>query len=410
VNSFRLAFLNLSRRRISTAIAILSIAISVGCSGVLLRLYQLSGSRFATLAKGGEAIVGAKAGGIEILLSSLNFEGKFPGFLPIKLYSSLKQRQAVQFEDGGKSIPRYIRGLVPLLFFARYQGYRVVGTDVSFLKRPDAADNLTLATGRWVKGDGEIVVGSEVAETKHLKLGDRITVEGWVGDPHAGESLAALEVVGSLNPTSSTWDRGLYTSITQAQKVLDELELESISIWGSDVLNFFLVYLEPNGFSDLEALINRRTIGQTILVAEQKDRLAELTGTGRQLGLFMTILIMLVGSFAVMAMMVTRFEAMATQVAVLRALGYKKLIVVQWLLWEGLLLGVSACALGSLLDFCGFPWIRSLLGSALPQTVATPLLHSYPVWMGAIVATTFAVTVPIIRLYGQDVHSSLKGV
>jgi putative ABC transport system permease protein len=213
-----------------------------------------------------------------------------------------------------------------------------------------------------------------------------------------------------LAQTDSVWDRALFSNLTVAREMLAKIDLGNRSIWGNDVLNYFLVYTEPDGFHNLEALVNKRTVGQVVSIAEEKSRLADLTGTGEKLGLLMTFLIMLVGSFAVMAMMVTRFESMSTQIAVLRALGYKKTEVARWLLWEGLLLGVSACALGAMLDLLIFPWLRAQLGGALPPTVASPLFQSIPVWIGAIAATVLAVTIPMIRVYGQDVHSSLKGL
>ena len=109
---------------------------SVACGGILLRLYQLSESRFSSLGRGGDAVVGAKAGGIEILLGSLNGEGAFPGFLPYKLFESLRAQQKVQFEDGQTSQPNYIRAIIPFVYFAHYNGARVVGTDEVFFKRP----------------------------------------------------------------------------------------------------------------------------------------------------------------------------------------------------------------------------------------------------------------------------------
>src|SRR5689334_19056388 len=99
MTSFRLAILSLIRRRTPTFIAFLAISVSVAFSGILLRLYVLSGARFSGLAKAGEAIVGAKSGGVEILLGALNLEGEYPDFIPLKLYASLAARSGVQFED-----------------------------------------------------------------------------------------------------------------------------------------------------------------------------------------------------------------------------------------------------------------------------------------------------------------------
>ncbi|MEN0057611.1 MAG: hypothetical protein AAGB31_02155, partial [Bdellovibrio sp.] len=136
MNPLRLAFLNLSRRKVSTVIALISIALAVACSGVLLRLNELAESRFETLARGGDALVGAKSGGLDILLGALNGEGDYPGYLPYKLYESLKAEQTVFFEDGSHSKPSYIRSVIPFLYFARYADLRIVATDFSFVERP----------------------------------------------------------------------------------------------------------------------------------------------------------------------------------------------------------------------------------------------------------------------------------
>jgi putative ABC transport system permease protein len=409
VSPFRLAWLNLMRRRMPTAIAIISIAVSVATSGVLLRLYLLSGSRFSTMAHGGDAVIGAKTGSLNILLGSLNLEGKYPGFLPLKLYETLKQRRGVQFEDGARSVPTFLKGVIPFVYFGKMEGFRVIGTDESFFTRPESADNILFADGRWAKGSGEIVVGAEVAKRKSLKINDTTIVEGWIGDNAITSVQKSFRVVGLLARTDSVWDQALFSNLEEAGDTLKKIDLGNRSIWGGDVLNYFIVYLEPDGFSELEALINKRTIGEVVSIEGEKKLLSELTGTGQHLGLLITVLIMLEASFAVMAMMVTRFDAMTVQIAVLRALGFKKRDVASWLLWEGLLLGISASVIGAVLDALFFPMLRNILAETLPQTAPSLVFQSFPVWIGAITATTIAVAVPLIRIYGQDVHSSLKG-
>src|SRR4051812_11418281 len=94
----RLARLSLTRHLFATAITVAAIGLSVACGGILLRLYLLSESRFEALGRAGDAIVGAKAGGIEILLGSANGEGAYPDYLPYKLFETLRAQQNVQFE------------------------------------------------------------------------------------------------------------------------------------------------------------------------------------------------------------------------------------------------------------------------------------------------------------------------
>lgn len=106
--------------------------------------------------------------------------------------------------------------------------------------------------------------------------------------------------------------------------------------------------------------------------------------------------------------MVARFDAMSVQLAILRAIGYDRSLIARWLLWEGLIVGGIACVIGAIVDLTVFPWVRSLSGLDLPEYVASPVLQSAMVWLGAIGVTIAAVAVPILRLYRQDVNASLK--
>ena len=416
MSPFRLAVLNLSRRKVPTLVALTAIALSVGFSGVLLRLYRLSNSRFSSLARGGDAVVGAKAGGLEILLGSLNLEGRYPDFIPYNLYETLKNRRGVQFEDGEKAVPTFVRQVIPLVYFAKYGEYRVIATDETFIHRPENASEVSpsLAEGRWADGNSEVVLGSAVARHFQLSVGNPLTARAWLGEPKPGDpepDPVPLVVTGILAPTESAWDSGLYSNLEMARSTFERAGLGTRSVWGVKVLHYFLIYLQGDGMLRLESLINKRSVAEVVGVEHEKTRLAELTGTGRRLGLLMSLLILGLGSLSVAAMMITRFDAMTVQLAVLRALGYAKREIRRWLVWEGVLLGFAAIALGAILDLVLFPVIRGLLGSALPPAslVHSPLWESWPVWCLAMTATVLAVFVPLIRLYHQDVHVALKG-
>lgn len=408
MSPFRLAVLSLLRRRVPTLITVISIAIAVACGGILLRLYHLSASRFDSLGRGWQAVVGAKAGGIEILLNSLNGEGPYPDFLPYVLYQSLQAAATVQFEDGHVADTNSIRDLAPVVYFAKWNNYRALGTNEVFLH---SLGESPLRDGGWFAGAGEVVLGSQVAEAAAVHVGDMMRVQPWVGDV-LGSADVSLKVVGILRPTSSVWDRSLFSSVAQAQTVIGSLrgDLNGRSIWGEKVLHYFLLNLQPGGYAKLEALINKRTVGQVILVDQETARLEQLTGAGKSVGLFFSIFIIILSSLSVSSMLTTRFEAMGVQLAVLRAIGYSRREIGMWLIWEGFLLGLVGCVVGAMVDGLGFPFLRQILGGALPALEIAPsiLWQSFPVWLLALAATIVAIFVPLIRLYRQDVHQALK--
>lgn len=412
MSPLKLAFLNLSRRKVPSVIAVISIAVSIACSGILLRLNLVSENRFSTFGRGGDAIVGAKASGIEIILGALNGEGEYPGFLPYVLFESLRAEQTLRFEDGVQVKPSYTKSIIPFVFFARFDGYRIVGTDESFVTRPAEVDSLKFASGSWSSALNEVVLGANVAKKKGLKSGDIFVAQTWAGDAKSSSLAPSLsfKVSGVFEPTNSAWDRMLFSNVQTAHQALMSMDIQKKSIWGPRVLNYFLIYLEPNGFDGVSSLVNHRTVGQAVLVTNEKTKLEKLTGVGTKLGLFVTVLILTLGGLSVASMLITRFDSMSLQLAVLRALGYKKKTIGKWLLWEGFLLGVAACFVGGAFDLVGFPIVRSLLGDALPPTdiVTSSIFQSLPIWGTAVIATTVSVFIPLYRVYHQDIHFSLR--
>lgn len=405
----QLAFLNLTRRKLPTVIGILAIAIAVACSGILLRLNHLAESRFNTFGAGGDVLIGAKTGGIEMILNALNGEGDYPQYLPLKLFESLRAGATIQFEDGASQDSRSIRSIIPFVYVGKTQENRILATDESFLNRPRNIDSMSFSEGRWVQSSEEVVLGSLLAEKLGKKIGDQIEMSDWLGEVSSNYQRP-LKVVGIFKPKNNNWDRLGYVNLTTAQEVLKSGDLSKVSTWGSGVLHYFLTYVNPGGLKSLKALVNDRSVGQVVEVDAEIYRLKELVGSGKSLGLFVTVLVLLLGGLSVLAMLITRFDAMSLQMAMLRAIGYGKTEITSWLLWEGVMMGAIAVVLGMILDALCFPIIREILGSSLPsaELLQSPLYLSYPVWLAALVATTLSVVVPLIRIYRQDVHFSLR--
>ena len=218
---FRMATISLIRHPFATVISVIAFGISVACAGVLLRLYQVSDSRFTAMGNGGDAIVGAKAGGIEILLNSLNGEGNFPDFIPYKLYKSLRSYESVGHTDGTVTQPFYLEDIIPFVYFARYGDYRIAGTESNFYERKNKEDSLKIAHGAWSIRPGEAVIGSLVAAKSGLKVGSTLNATAWFDDDPDPGSEVPLSVAGILEPTGSQWDRTIFSSVEQAHAVFN---------------------------------------------------------------------------------------------------------------------------------------------------------------------------------------------
>lgn len=424
MTAFRLAFLDLVRRPLSSAIVIVSIALSVAVAGVLLRLSHLAERRFSTIATGTEALVGAKSGDLDILLGALNGEvspNDQTGYLPMKLFLSLQANAPVQFEDGAKAQPGYVRAITPFVYAGWLGGAPCVGTDDSMLKR----GGVMIDEGSWPSGLGELTLGAALARQLGLQPGATVSVDPLASapagtgpepaDPKVVGQPMPFHVVGVLKPTGSAWDHQAWMTLPSARVMLAHTRLKN-SIWGVDVLNYYLLDLspdvagQPSSFVQLKALINDRTVGQVVRVADARARLEQLTGTGRSLGLAIVVLVLAMAVLSLASVLITRFDSLSLQLAVLRAIGYSRTELATWLLSEGLMLGLSAAVLGALIDACVFPLVRAALGTSLPSAdlVASSVFESSPIWIAALTATVLSVAIPIARAYRQDVATSLR--
>ena len=405
----KLAILNLTRRKLPSYIALISIAISVACGGLLLRIYLLSSSRFSTIAQIGDAVIGAKASDTDILLNSLNLEGNYPDFIPYVLFESLKKEEGW----GTNNETPYklkIRSIIPFLYFAKYKNYRAIGTDESMF----TGSNLKISEGNWCNNINEIVIGKKIAESENLKINNEIEIQSWVNNSEnstKNSKMFKVKVTGICNNSNSAYDYAIFSNLYTADSVFKSVNGGN-SNWGTKVLNYFLVYIDRNEYGQLSELINKKTVAQIIFAKDEINKLEQLTNTGKKLGIFIILMILILGGLCVAAMMITRFEAMTFQLAVLRAIGYSRKEIASWLLWEGLILGITASIIGATIDFLGFPILRSLLGNSLPESlfISSPVYLSYPIWIIAILSTISAVWIPLIKIYKQDIHLSLKGI
>lgn len=406
MSAFRLALLSLLRRPLATFIGLVAICVAVASSGLLLRASLLNSSRFSTMVQGPNAVVGAKEGGIDILLGSLNAEGSYPGYLPWTLYESLQAMHTVVHGDGQATTPHYIRQIAPFLYFAKLDKYRVVGTGSELFAGPLQSSPRDFQMGDWEPG--ALVLGAAVAESLRLSVGAEVEIRSWGPGDIEGEQTQSLPVSGILSSSGTAWDYLLFTDIETAQNFLAQTSAAKASIWGAKVLNYFIMYIDRRGFSELKSLINERTVGQVILVNTEVERLRELTGTTVRFGWMVITMVILLGGLTITTLLMTRFEAMSVHIAVLRALGYSSGKIGAWLVLEGLLLALLACIFGAILDGALFPYIRSMAGLTSDQGQNISIWKSFPVWLAAIGATVVAVLVPLLKILKQDVNQALR--
>lgn len=412
MNSFRLSYLYLRRHLFTTLVTVIALALAIASVTLLLKLEILSHSRFDTLADQGDALVGAKSGGIDILLGALNFEGDVPAYLPQNLYETLKAKQDINFEDHTSFKESFtITHITPLLVFGNYKSFRLMGTDPSLLSLKPTNTAPQLDEGLFPTNLDEALIGFEVARAESLKVGDSIYVHSKIYGSSYEAAAFPLKIVGILKATGKAWDRGIFTSLATAQNAVARTPGYQ-TIWGPHVLSYFILNYQPGGEEALATLINQRTVSQLVLVEKEKQHLQDLTGSNQTLQLLIVGTLLLLSTLTVLAVFFTRMEARSLELAVLRALGYSRSELTRLLLIEGLWMGVVSVILAGLLEIILSPVILSTAGAQLPLVTAT----NWPWWMIlvtgllALIAIALASLPPLWRLYRQDVHTALRNI
>lgn len=404
MSPLKLAYLNLSRHLSSTLIAIVSISLSVGVAGLLYRVNLLQESRFRTMVDGPNVVVGAKSSSIDILLGSTNAEMTEPNFIPMNLFKSLRARATVVHGDEAMTSTEYIQQISPYLVVGKVSDFWVVGTDETLFSTPTGKKLMSFQEGRWPTREG-LVLGAQAAQRlgAHLNQSFEVTAKSL-------DHRDSLQVSGVFRSTGRAWDYLIFAPIDWAQEFLSQTRMVNESIWNKDVLHYYAAYISPFGFQDFKSLIDERTVAQAVFVDREKQRLRELTQNNLELGLLIVSLILILGALTVATLILTRFEAMKTQIAMLRAIGFTEGRILGWLTWEGLILALFSILFGAIIDASLFPVAQgySQLSPELLMMMDISLFSSWPVWLAALLAASLSVVAPFLRMQNQDIHQTLR--
>ena len=397
-----LAWRSLRNRPVTSILTVAAVALSIT---LLLGVEQARrGMResFTGTIKGTDLVVGARGGTLQLLLGSVFGIGSPTGSVPYSVYEQWAKHPA-------------IRWTVPLAIGDSHRGYRVIGTTPSLFEhwRYRSSGTLQFAEGRVIATDGDVVLGSEVAE----KLGYRIGSEVTVG--HGLNAVAGLGdhethpfiVTGILRPTFTPLDRALFVTLDGIEAMHEEGH-EEVAAAGAGAMpgadgppampgaeaptmpgaspplaipgSAGPAYTPPaNIFQDepraLSAfLVGTRTRFETLQLQREINQfkaepltavipgvtLAELWRTlgtvegGLRLVGALTIVVGLIG---MLVALYSSLEARRREMAVLRAVGARPGMIVSLLVLESGMLTLLGCAVGVGLTMVGFALAQGVI-------------------------------------------------
>ena len=411
----RLALLSLRNRWLTALLTVIAIAVSVALLLGVEKIRTGARSSFADTISGTDLIVGARTGGVQLLLYSVFRIGNATNNISWQSYQDVAKRGEVAWA-------------VPLTLGDSYRGFRVLGTDQDYFEhyKYRGGRSLAFAAGRPFDDLFDAVLGADVAKALGHEVGDSIVLAHGLGVIPQGEHEdKPFRVSGILAKTGTPVDRTVHVSLPAYEAIHIDwkggVKTPGLSPGPETVRK---LNLTPKAIT--AALIGVKSKLATFplqrFVNEYKEEpllaifpgvaLQELwavVGTAEQALILVSAMVVAAALLGLATMNLSTLNERRREMAILRAVGASPRTVIGLLMIEAGLLTLLGVLLGVALLYLGL-WIASPIidaryGLYLP---VTPLSGSELLMLGLIVAAGFAVALlPALRAYQMSLADGM---
>jgi putative ABC transport system permease protein len=417
MNLFTLSLSYIRARRLTSTLLVVLLALGVATISLLLHFNHQAEERLSRDARGFDLVVGAKGSPLQLILSSIYHMDIPTGNISVKEAERLKKHPQV-------------KQAVPLALGDSYRGFRIVGTEASYMTHYQAE----LAEGEVFTKPMQAVVGARVAAETGLKMNASFAGSHGLTESDDVHADTPYNVVGVLKPTGTVLDRLILTPVESVWKAhgseahhhhdehdhakhVDHDEDKHKShkkhareIEASDEITALLITVNSKiAAMSLPREINRGTSMQAASPAYETARLLSLLGMGLDTLKFFGGLLM---ASAVIGMLVAIYQSMQERkydAALMRVMGASKATLVKQILIEaGLLLaaGILGGLLVSHLTLAALP----MLATGLKDIGFAPLhflAAELSVAAGLFVSGLLVALLPALAAYRVDVSRTL---
>lgn len=414
----RLALASLANRRFTAFLTAFAIALSVCLLLAVERVRTEARASFANTISGTDLIVGARSGSVNLLLYSV-----------FRIGNATNNIRWDSFEHYAKD-PR-VKWAIPISLGDSHRGYRVMGTNSDYFTHYQYGrqQHLQLSQGRQFANDPfEVVLGAEVAEALHYKLGDSLVLaHGIATISLVNHDDKPFTVVGILQRTGTPVDRTLHISLAGMEAIhvdwqngvpargaarisadqartmdLQPTAITAFMIGLNSKIATFSVQREINEFRS-EPLL-------AILPGVALQELWGMMGIAEQALFVVSLFVVLTGLIGMLTAILTSLNERRREMAILRSVGARPWHIAGLLVLEALALSVSGIVAGLGLLYGGIVLaqdaVQSNYGLFLP--LAWPSPHEWTLLAIILGAALLMGSVPAWRAYRQSLADGLS--
>lgn len=407
VTLFPLAAKSLWNRRLTSALVVISIALSVALLLGVERLRTQARSSFANTLSGTDLIIGARSSPINLLLYSVFRIGDPTNNVRWASYQAIAAHPQIAWT-------------VPLSLGDSHRGFRVLGTTGDYFQyyRYGRGQRLQWMEGREFAEVFDAVLGAEVAERLGYRLGQSIVIAHGAGEvSFTLHDDKPFRVVGILARTGTPVDQTVHVSLAGIEAIhadwqggapipgqrlsaeqvrqldLTPKTITAVLVGLKSKTAIFRLQREINEFAD-EPLL-------AILPGLTLQQLWDVLGVAENALLVVSGLVVLVGLTVMLTALLTGLNERRREMAILRAVGARPGQIFMLMLGESLALTLCGAALGVLLLQGGLLLAGSALETRLGLAIADwpPSSHEWVLLAAVLVCGLLAGLFPAWRAY-----------
>ncbi len=438
MNIFKLSFSYLKKSPLNTGLNILLLALGIATITTLLLFNHQFRNNLVQNAEGIDLVVGSKGSPIQLILSSIYHIDSPTGNISLEEVQSIINNPMVA-------------QAIPLALGDNYQGYRIVGTERSYLALYEA----NIEKGEFWKYSKEIVAGANVANKLQLSLGDTIVSSHGVMEAGQAHEDEPLTIVGILEETNSVLDQLLLTSVESVWDVHehdeeheeehddhdheegdehdhdhdhdhDEHEEEhakhklevSTEPFGfitnenlsKELTSLLIVYNSPLAGAMFPRFVNDQTDMQAAAPGFEITRLLSLLGIGFDVLEVFGFILILASMLGIFIALYNAMKERKYDLAVMRTLGGSRIVLMSQILLEGILLVLSGSLLGILFAHLGIAYLSGTYQQAEQFNINAWVIlpEELIILSGAVILGILSALVPAIIAYRTPISTTLS--
>lgn len=396
MKSIKISWKNLRSNRLTFFLNVMLVAFGTGMLTLLLLGSTQLGEKLRENSKGIDLVVGAKGSPLQLILSSVYFIDFPTGNISLSDAELLSRNPLV-------------KRAVPLALGDNYSGFRIVGTDTSFV----SLHGLKLADGHFWHHDFEVVVGSEVARKQNIKTGDNLYGSHGLTSAEDIHEDHPYVVTGVLAPNGSSSDHLVLTNIESVWKmhgddVADHSDEEHHQN-EREITSLLIQYRSRMAMITLPALINKSTSMQAASPAKESARLFSLIGVGVQTLRWFAVILMAIAGTSIFVSLYNSLKERMYDLAVMRVMGASPGRLFTIVILEGIVLTVIGSFLGLFLGHLGLQLIGHFQESSQAKiSGALFLMEEFFIVLGGFFVGIFAALLPAVQAYRSDISTIIS--